>query len=253
VRGDDRRARWLLRLYPAWWRDRYSDEFTELLESLAPRRRPIPLAVDVLRGALDARLRGSSSMIAPRSVARQGIGDGVVIAALVSIPVIAMTTAGFAGSAGLLALSDGWRTAIRQLAMAVPLLAMVVAGMRAPRRCGGRFAGVRAGAVAGFTLGILITLLYVAIDNTLVTVAEHPDWFSVTSQPIAAWRTGWELRAGLLVERSFLPDPVIGQSLRAVVNIRELFTAILTIPAYALAGALLAVPGAALARPAPAQ
>ena len=42
----------LLRLYPRAWRERYGEEFSELLAS---RRLSIQLVVDVLAGALDAR------------------------------------------------------------------------------------------------------------------------------------------------------------------------------------------------------
>lgn len=45
---------WLVRLYPAPWRARYGDEFEAILES----RRLTPMdALDVIRGAVDARLQ----------------------------------------------------------------------------------------------------------------------------------------------------------------------------------------------------
>jgi hypothetical protein len=45
--------KWFVWLYPAWWRRRYGEEFLAVLEwqPLTPR-----IALDVLRGALDARL-----------------------------------------------------------------------------------------------------------------------------------------------------------------------------------------------------
>lgn len=55
-------TRWLLRLYPANWRDRYGDEFEAILEE-----RPLgPFDVaDIILGALDAqlRLRGRGAVI----------------------------------------------------------------------------------------------------------------------------------------------------------------------------------------------
>lgn len=50
--------RFLLRLYPHSWRERYGDEFEALLDehSVGPHA-----TLDVLRGALDARLRGRTS------------------------------------------------------------------------------------------------------------------------------------------------------------------------------------------------
>jgi hypothetical protein len=44
---------WLLRLYPAPWRDRYGEEFSAVLAS---QRTSLGLVLDVLGGALDAHL-----------------------------------------------------------------------------------------------------------------------------------------------------------------------------------------------------
>ncbi|MGI8802904.1 MAG: hypothetical protein ACR2KV_12120 [Solirubrobacteraceae bacterium] len=50
----------LLRLYPAGWRERYAEEFAEVLvASLARGERTWQIALDVLAGALDARLHPS--------------------------------------------------------------------------------------------------------------------------------------------------------------------------------------------------
>jgi hypothetical protein len=51
-------GRGLLRLYPRWWRDRYGEEMAALLDARPPRMRA---RVDLVRGAFDARLRGSES------------------------------------------------------------------------------------------------------------------------------------------------------------------------------------------------
>jgi hypothetical protein len=57
---------WLLYLYPAAWRRRYREEFAALLEV----RRPSPRqTVDIVRGALDARLRSHRSMVPGRAIA----------------------------------------------------------------------------------------------------------------------------------------------------------------------------------------
>jgi hypothetical protein len=45
--------RWLLRLYPAAWRKRYGEEFAEVL---AGQRASIGLVLDVIAGAIDARM-----------------------------------------------------------------------------------------------------------------------------------------------------------------------------------------------------
>lgn len=45
----------MLRLYPSWWRERYADEMAALLETRPPTARA---RLDLVRGALDAHLRG---------------------------------------------------------------------------------------------------------------------------------------------------------------------------------------------------
>jgi hypothetical protein len=44
---------WLIRLYPASWRERYGEEFMALLQSRPPTRRD---RLDIVRGAIDARI-----------------------------------------------------------------------------------------------------------------------------------------------------------------------------------------------------
>ncbi|MEY2453434.1 MAG: hypothetical protein QOD92_3008 [Acidimicrobiaceae bacterium] len=54
----ERHARRLMRSYPPMWRERYGDEFVELLvQDLDERRRVLPVTADVLRGGMVARLR----------------------------------------------------------------------------------------------------------------------------------------------------------------------------------------------------
>ena len=47
------RDAWLVRLYPAGWRERYEDEFVAMLEDARPS---LTDYADILLGALDARL-----------------------------------------------------------------------------------------------------------------------------------------------------------------------------------------------------
>ena len=55
----------LLRLYPEYWRERYAEEFTALLDDLKSAGRPVMF--DVLSGALDAHLhRGRYPMTTDR-------------------------------------------------------------------------------------------------------------------------------------------------------------------------------------------
>lgn len=62
----------LLRMYPRAWRERYGDEFLELLSS---ERHTPRLVLDVLAGALDARLNARLGIRAakPAAVASRGL------------------------------------------------------------------------------------------------------------------------------------------------------------------------------------
>ena len=56
----------LLRLYPSPWRARYGDEFKELLAARPPTVRD---RVDIVRGAIDARINLRFESRPPRVVA----------------------------------------------------------------------------------------------------------------------------------------------------------------------------------------
>jgi len=56
-------AAWLVRLYPATWRERYAAEFSDLLRQRPPSRRD---QLDIVRGAFDARLHPALAGEAPR-------------------------------------------------------------------------------------------------------------------------------------------------------------------------------------------
>lgn len=76
--------RWLLGLYPSWWRDRYGEEMTVLLETRPPDRRA---RIDLVRGAFDAHLRGAEAGPgAGRTVASALIAGGAwTIAGVASV------------------------------------------------------------------------------------------------------------------------------------------------------------------------
>jgi len=79
-----------LRLYPRWWRQRYGDEFEDLIAALADDRRSWWLAVDIARGALDAHVRGRLELKrhATDRALRRGILDGGLIALALAVLVV---------------------------------------------------------------------------------------------------------------------------------------------------------------------
>jgi hypothetical protein len=84
--GSSRRTfehRWL-RLYPGWWRDRYGDEMTSLLELRPP---DVRARIDLVRGAFDAHLRGGPEPLRPgRAIAAALVAGGAwTIAGVASV------------------------------------------------------------------------------------------------------------------------------------------------------------------------
>src|SRR5262245_30767453 len=77
---------WLVRLYPRGWRERYGEEYAQLLADLAGQRRWW-LVFDVGRGAVDAHLRGRFGVrrfFADPAV-RRGILDGLIVSGLLAV------------------------------------------------------------------------------------------------------------------------------------------------------------------------
>ncbi len=128
---------WLIGLYPEWWRERYGEEFEALLELLQISAYD---ALDVVLGALDARLHGFEEMHSPSKVRNMrnvqhkkelGLAAAMVItAAVIDLSVMALAafawfqetaalavltaSAGVAATAGFVALAARNLHAARQ-------------------------------------------------------------------------------------------------------------------------------------------
>ena len=116
-----RRAARLLRWYPAAWRARYGEEFTELLlAEFAERPRSWRRAADVARGGLLARLTGAgltSDRLEPAQQARAGLATAAWSLAAFLIVGVAMWAQ----------LTIGWEWAPPGRAATVALVAMSAA------------------------------------------------------------------------------------------------------------------------------
>ena len=76
-------GRFLLALYPRWWRDRYGDEIALILDARPP---DLAARIDLLRGAFDAHLGGPDLDPAPRRAAAALIAGGAwTIAGVASV------------------------------------------------------------------------------------------------------------------------------------------------------------------------
>ncbi len=71
---------WLIRLYPARWRDRYGGELQQLVQDLHPSRPTLILAIDLVKGALNAHLQERLTM---QSADRKAAKRAALIAGIV--------------------------------------------------------------------------------------------------------------------------------------------------------------------------
>ncbi len=70
---------WMLRLYPAPWRERYGEEFGAVLAS---QRVSAGLVVDVLAGAIDARIHPQIRHLASDEIVQSKSGDDTMTLAM---------------------------------------------------------------------------------------------------------------------------------------------------------------------------
>jgi hypothetical protein len=157
----------LLRLYPAWWRDRYGTEMAALLDDLSRRDR-IATVADLLRGAFDARfaLAKESGMSSPigRSV-RTSILFALAVWVALSVDIV-LTNVVFPSRNDDDALDV-------VLAYLVVFAVLAAVGFVATRR-GTAMTGVAiSGAVAGAVIGLLTIGTFLIVDNV---------WLDIVSQ-----------------------------------------------------------------------
>jgi hypothetical protein len=127
---DEDRAARLLRWYPRAWRDRYGDEFAELLLSdMAERPRSLSRTLDVARGGIVARLANAGlcgSPVAAAADATGGLASAASLAALTGCLAIFVVV----GAAMWSQLTVGWQwSAPAGTATLAAMVAMSVAMM----------------------------------------------------------------------------------------------------------------------------
>lgn len=216
--------RWV-RLYPRWWRERYGEEFADLVAAVSGDRRGLWLALDIGRGALDAHLHrrpGMRSHIADAAL-RRGIYDGVIISGVLAL-VAVLTNVVFPPGPEE---SDSDPEYMIWILVSYVLMAilLIVIGARARRRSDTTLAGAKGGAAAGMVIAVLVTVIFLAVNNL---------FFDVVSQQhdkrVAFATSGWS-------------------SMRAYINVIQLKGGLVLIPVLALAGAALGFLGGVVFRP----
>jgi hypothetical protein len=212
----------LVKLYPRDWRERYGDEFAELVTALAGERDGRGrLAPDIGHGALDAHLyrRYRMRRFLSDPALRRGCYDGLIIAAVMAVVVVLTNVVFPPGPTE----SDGDPEYRWQLLAGCALLAIlfVLIGARGARRSGSATGGLRAGAVAGFVIALLVILDFLVVNNLFFSIVSRQHDKVVTFQA-----SGWT-------------------SMRAYINVQLLRGAVFVIPAGTLVGGLLGYLGGA--------
>jgi hypothetical protein len=212
--------KWLIVLYPKAWRERYADEFEQLLDDLEPRRSRLRMNVDIAQGAMDARLQRSMSMLRNPAV-RRGIYDGLIVSAAIAVLVV-LTNVVFPGGPNE---SDGDPEYVVQWFITVGVLALllVAIGARGRRRQPQqRLSGMFAGAWAGGVLAVMVTMIFLVVNNV---------WFDIVSQQhdkrVAFATSGWT-------------------SMRAYINVTQLRGGIFLLVMLGVVGAMLGLIGGLL-------
>ncbi len=213
----------LVRLYPRDWRERYGDEFAELVTALAGERyRHGRLALDIGRGALDAHLyrRYQMRRFLSDPALRRGCYDGLIIAAVMAVVVVLTVVVFPAGPDE----SDSDPEYVAQLLAGYALLAIlfVTIGIRGAGRAGSALGGLRAGAAAGLVIAFLAILDFLVVNNLFFGIVSKQHDKVVTFQA-----SGWT-------------------SMRDYINVQLLTGAAFAIPAGTVIGALLGYLGGAV-------
>jgi len=156
----------LLRLYPRWWRERYGDEFEVLLEDLPSDRSYL---VDIVKGAVDARLRSSL----PLGLVF-GLPAGLALAVDIVYTNVIHPNADdtvFIHYAAIFALQFG-------------------AGLVAARRTRPPFGPALTAAAAGAVIAVVVIVTFVVVDNLFLrTVASQPQKIrGLAESPFASMR-----------------------------------------------------------------
>jgi hypothetical protein len=200
----------LMRLYPAWWRDRYGREMSALLDDL-PRHRRARLAIDLLRGALDARfsLIEEAHMVSPanRSI-RRGILIGLGVWAALSVEI-------YLSNVVFPTRKDDDTVPVLLSYLAI-FAALAAVGYLAGRSGTTPAVAAVSGAVTGGVIGVLTIGTFMVVDNV---------WLDIVSQQ---------------------PTKIDGLARSGGTSMREFINAGL-VPGFFVLGAMLAGFGAVLA------
>ena len=161
----------LIRVYPAWWRERHAAEMTRLLEDLEPMswRRRLSTGLDLLRGAADAHLMGPPRQSGMHLLVRSALRRAALVALLVWVALtveIVRSNVVHASTAD----DDGVSVLVSYLAV---FGALATVGALAAQVVPDWRVVAAAGAAAGALIGALTILTYAVVDNVFLGVVSR--------------------------------------------------------------------------------
>jgi hypothetical protein len=154
---------WLIRLYPVRWRERYGGELEQLVRDLRPSTSTVIIAVDLVKGALDAHVQQGIDV---QAWDRKAIKRGTLIAGTVWLGLsaeILISNVVFPSKTD----DDALSVLVSYLCI---FAALFLTGMLAARDGAGRKGQVLAGLVAGSMIGALSAATFAVVDNVWLDV-----------------------------------------------------------------------------------
>jgi uncharacterized membrane protein YeiB len=183
---------WLIHLYPARWRKRYGGDLEQLVHDLRPSTSRLALALDLIKGAVDAHVQQRFDM---QTADLRAIKRAALIAAItwlgLSVEII-LSNVVFPSKND----EDAISVLISYLCIFAALLAT---GMLAARDGAGRKGLVLAGLIAGTTIGALTVATFTLVDNV---------WLDIVAQQQA--KIDGFAHSGAASMREYINDGLIG-------------------------------------------
>jgi hypothetical protein len=166
----------LIRLYPRWWRERYADEFTDLVATMRAERGRVGrlwLAADVTRGAVDARLqrRPDVRLLWDDTAVRRGVLAGLAISAVMAV-VLLLSNLVFRQGPNE-SDSDPEYLVLLGAGYLLLLVLFLAIGGFAGRWSGSALAGAKGGAAAGLVIVLLLYLVSTTVDNVFLHIVSQ--------------------------------------------------------------------------------
>jgi hypothetical protein len=154
---------WLIRLYPARWRERYGSELEQLVHDLRPSRSRVGIAADLVKGALGAHLhQGIHVQVSDR----RAIARGTLIAGTVWLGLSAEIVV---VNVVLPSKTDDDAASVLISYLCI-FAALFLTGTLAARDGAGRKGQVLAGLIAGSMIGALTVATFAIVDNVWLDI-----------------------------------------------------------------------------------